>query len=155
ARPGPGEIALDLLFPDRELRRVWPGRPAGLVCPLRRRSLADQSARGGVRQGHAGNPPAHGARVPRAHQPDHPHHRSRGCRCGARERHPVMEMLMRIPTFRLLALAVVPVLALGSPAALHAQRATPPPVAPPEDLKLPEKREFTLPNGMAVTLVPY
>ncbi|HEX6643413.1 MAG TPA: pitrilysin family protein [Gemmatimonadales bacterium] len=62
---------------------------------------------------------------------------------------------MHIPTRRLLALALVPVLALGAPAAVSAQRSTPPPVAPPKNLKLPAKREFTLPNGMAVTLVPY
>ena len=60
---------------------------------------------------------------------------------------------MRIPTVRLLTL--VPALALAMPPAVAAQRSTPPPVASPRNLKLPEKREFALPNGMAVTLVPY
>ena len=36
-----------------------------------------------------------------------------------------------------------------------AQKETPPPVGTPKDFKLPPKREFTLPNGMAVTLVPF
>lgn len=62
---------------------------------------------------------------------------------------------MRIPTLRWLAVALVPALALVAPPAAAAQRSTPPPVAPPKDLKLPEKREFTLSNGMGVTLVPY
>ncbi|HEU4830306.1 MAG TPA: pitrilysin family protein [Gemmatimonadales bacterium] len=61
---------------------------------------------------------------------------------------------MRIPTSRFLA-ALLPVLVLALPPAAAAQRSTPPPVAPPKNLKLPEKREFTLSNGMAVTLVPY
>ncbi len=61
---------------------------------------------------------------------------------------------MRIPTLRSLA-ALLPVLALALPTAAAAQRSTPPPVAPPKNLTLPEQREFTLSNGMAVTLVPY
>jgi zinc protease len=40
-------------------------------------------------------------------------------------------------------------------APLAAQRETPPPVAQPRDFKLPARREFTLPNGMQVTLVPF
>ena len=45
-------------------------------------------------------------------------------------------------------------LALVSPA-LAQQKQNPPPVGAPRDLKLPPKRELTLPNGMAVTLVPF
>jgi zinc protease len=52
-----------------------------------------------------------------------------------------------------LLLAGVFTLALVGPAA--AQRETPPPVGTPRDFKLPAKREFTLPNGMGVTLVPF
>lgn len=44
-------------------------------------------------------------------------------------------------------------LTLATPGA--AQKQTPPPVGTPKDFKLPPKREFTLPNGMAVTLVPF
>ena len=44
-------------------------------------------------------------------------------------------------------------LAAGGPAA--AQKETPPPVGTPKDFKLPAKREFTLPNGLEVTLVPF
>ncbi|HEU4680148.1 MAG TPA: pitrilysin family protein [Gemmatimonadales bacterium] len=47
---------------------------------------------------------------------------------------------------------VLPVL-LAAPAA--AQKQTPPPVGTPKDFKLPAKRELTLSNGMAVTLVPF
>jgi predicted Zn-dependent peptidase len=36
-----------------------------------------------------------------------------------------------------------------------AQKETPPPAGAPKDFKLPSKREFTLDNGMAVTLVPF
>ncbi len=36
-----------------------------------------------------------------------------------------------------------------------AQKQTPPPAGTPKDFKLPAKREFTLSNGMAVTLVPF
>jgi predicted Zn-dependent peptidase len=36
-----------------------------------------------------------------------------------------------------------------------AQKQTPPPAGTPKDFRLPAKREFTLPNGMAVTLVPF
>lgn len=47
--------------------------------------------------------------------------------------------------------------AIWSTAALPAvaQKQTPPPAGTPKDFKLPAKREFTLPNGMAVTLVPF
>ena len=44
-------------------------------------------------------------------------------------------------------------LTLAVPAA--AQKQEPPPAGTPKDLKLPRKREFTLSNGMAVTLVPF
>jgi zinc protease len=44
-------------------------------------------------------------------------------------------------------------LTLAVPAA--AQKQEPPPAGTPKDLKLPPKREFTLSNGMAVTLVPF
>src|SRR5919199_594318 len=46
-------------------------------------------------------------------------------------------------------------LALLYASSLAAQKQEPPPVGAPKDLKLPPKREFTLPNGMAVTLVPF
>jgi zinc protease len=46
-------------------------------------------------------------------------------------------------------------LALAMAAPALAQKQAPPPVGPPKDLKLPAKRELTLPNGMAVTLVPF
>jgi predicted Zn-dependent peptidase len=36
-----------------------------------------------------------------------------------------------------------------------AQKEAPPPAGPPVSFKLPEKRDLTLPNGMAVTLVQY
>lgn len=48
-----------------------------------------------------------------------------------------------------LALAALPTL----PAA--AQKQSPPQASAPKDFKLPSKREFTLANGMAVTLVPF
>ena len=44
-------------------------------------------------------------------------------------------------------------LGLGGTAA--AQKESPPPVGTPKDFKLPAKREFTLPNGLGVTLVPF
>jgi zinc protease len=44
-------------------------------------------------------------------------------------------------------------LAVAAPAA--AQKQEPPPAGTPKNLKLPPKREFTLPNGLAVTLVPF
>jgi zinc protease len=44
---------------------------------------------------------------------------------------------------------------LGTALPAAAQKETPPPVGAPKDFKLPAKREFTLPNGMAVTLVPF
>ncbi len=46
-------------------------------------------------------------------------------------------------------------LALGVAMPAAAQKQAPPPVGPPKDFHLPQKREFTLPNGMAVTLVPF
>jgi zinc protease len=46
-------------------------------------------------------------------------------------------------------------LALGLTSPAFAQKQQPPAVAAPKDLKLPAKRELTLPNGMAVTLVPF
>jgi zinc protease len=36
-----------------------------------------------------------------------------------------------------------------------AQKQTPPPAGTPKDFKLPARHEFTLPNGMKVTLVPF
>lgn len=48
------------------------------------------------------------------------------------------------------ALAIAP-----AGAALAQQKVTPPPGGTPKDFKLPAKREFTLPNGMKVTLVPF
>ena len=52
-----------------------------------------------------------------------------------------------------LLLSAVLALALAVPGA--AQKQAPPPVGTPKDFNLPPKREFTLPNGMAVTLVPF
>jgi zinc protease len=46
-------------------------------------------------------------------------------------------------------------LALAAAMPATAQKQAPPPVGPPKDFNLPQKREFTLPNGMAVTLVPF
>jgi len=48
------------------------------------------------------------------------------------------------------------ILALGLAAApAAAQKEAPPAVGVPKDFKLPPKREFALPNGMQVTLVPF
>ncbi len=44
-------------------------------------------------------------------------------------------------------------LAAALPAA--AQKQAPPPVGTPKDFKLPAKREFKLPNGLTVTMVPF
>jgi len=44
-------------------------------------------------------------------------------------------------------------LALASPAA--AQKQESPPIGAPKDIELPARREFALPNGLAVTLVPF
>lgn len=44
---------------------------------------------------------------------------------------------------------------LGAALPAAAQKETPPPVGAPKDFRLPAKREFNLPNGMAVTLVPF
>jgi len=46
-------------------------------------------------------------------------------------------------------------LTLGLGGTAQAQKEAPPPVGTPKDFKLPAKREFTLPNGVAVTLVPF
>ncbi len=54
---------------------------------------------------------------------------------------------------RLLIIAALAAAPAGG--ALAQQPGTPPPGGTPKDFKLPEKREFTLPNGMAVTLVPF
>ncbi|HEX6048991.1 MAG TPA: pitrilysin family protein [Gemmatimonadaceae bacterium] len=48
------------------------------------------------------------------------------------------------------ALAIAP-----ADATLGQLPATPPPGGTPKDFRLPEQREFTLPNGMDVTLVPF
>lgn len=45
--------------------------------------------------------------------------------------------------------------ALVAPAPLAAQQQEPPPPGEPRDFTLPPQRELTLPNGLAVTLVPY
>jgi zinc protease len=50
---------------------------------------------------------------------------------------------------------VAAALALGVTSPALAQKQEPPAVGAPKDLKLPAKREFTLANGMAVTLVPF
>lgn len=58
-------------------------------------------------------------------------------------------------SFRTTRTLLAATLVLGASSVAAAQRSAPPPVAPPRDFKVPAKREFTLPNGMAVTLVPY
>jgi len=51
---------------------------------------------------------------------------------------------------------IVPVILAVTPAApALAQKQEPPPAGTPKDLKLPPRREITLPNGLAVTLVPF
>src|SRR5687768_4475939 len=53
-------------------------------------------------------------------------------------------------------LLIIAALALApGGAALAQQKVAPPPGGTPKDFKLPSKREFTLPNGMEVTLVPF
>lgn len=54
---------------------------------------------------------------------------------------------------RLIITPALLVMAAAMPSA--AQREAPPPAGPPVSFELPEKRELTLPNGMAVTLVQY
>ncbi len=53
------------------------------------------------------------------------------------------------------ALLLAGALTLGAGGAAAAQKEAPPPVGTPKDFKLPAKREFTLPNGLGVTLVPF
>jgi zinc protease len=53
------------------------------------------------------------------------------------------------------ALLLAGALTLGLAGGATAQKEAPPPVGTPKDFKLPPKREFTLPNGMGVTLVPF
>jgi zinc protease len=53
---------------------------------------------------------------------------------------------------RLILLGAIP---LGTALPAAAQKETPPPAGAPKDFKLPAKREFSLSNGMAVTLVPF
>jgi zinc protease len=62
---------------------------------------------------------------------------------------------MRIISYPRALLLPVVALALTAAPPLAAQRTTPPPAGAPKNLKLPAKREFTLPSGMSVTLVPY
>src|SRR5919205_418325 len=51
---------------------------------------------------------------------------------------------------------VVPAgLALGMTSPALGQKQQPPAVGAPKDFELPAKRELTLPNGMALTLVPF
>jgi predicted Zn-dependent peptidase len=52
-------------------------------------------------------------------------------------------------------LAPTGLLAQGGGATPPAEHETPPPAAAPKDFKLPATHEFTLANGMRVTLVPY
>jgi zinc protease len=47
------------------------------------------------------------------------------------------------------------VISLGAALPAAAQKEKPPPVGAPKDFKLPATREFSLPNGMGVTLVPF
>jgi predicted Zn-dependent peptidase len=53
------------------------------------------------------------------------------------------------------ALLLIIALAVAPAEATAQQKQTPPPGGKPKDFTLPAKREFTLPNGMAVTLVPF
>jgi predicted Zn-dependent peptidase len=52
-------------------------------------------------------------------------------------------------------LALTLALAVAANPAIAQQKQTPPQGGTPKDFTLPSKREFTLPNGMAVTLVPF
>lgn len=56
------------------------------------------------------------------------------------------------PLMKLFATATLAALVL--PAAL-AQKPTPPPPGPPKAFTVPQAEKFTLPNGLAVTMVPY
>jgi predicted Zn-dependent peptidase len=47
------------------------------------------------------------------------------------------------------------VAALAMPSVSLAQKEAPPPVGTPKDVRLPQKRSFSLDNGMRVTLVPF
>src|SRR5688572_19580338 len=47
------------------------------------------------------------------------------------------------------------VISLGAALPAAAQKEKPPPVGAPKDFRLPATREFSLPNGMGVTLVPF
>ena len=63
-----------------------------------------------------------------------------------------------MPTRRTLTLTLALALAAAAAApatALAQQKQTPPAGGKPKDFTLPAKREFALPNGMAVTLVPF
>ena len=50
---------------------------------------------------------------------------------------------------------LLPIALLLCVAALAADKETPPPGGPPKAFKLPPTQDFTLPNGMKVTLAPY
>lgn len=56
---------------------------------------------------------------------------------------------------RLLTLCGTAALVFGAAMPAAAQKETPPPVGRPKDVRLPATREFTLANGMKVTLVPF
>ena len=60
-----------------------------------------------------------------------------------------------MPTTPTLVFAAAVAVALAGPVPAAAQKESPPPAAPPKDFRLPAKRELTLPNGLAVTLVPF
>ncbi len=62
---------------------------------------------------------------------------------------------LRSLSMLVLAGAVTLVAGAAAAAPAAAQKQSPPPVGPPKDFRLPAKREFTLANGMAVTLVPF
>jgi zinc protease len=58
-----------------------------------------------------------------------------------------------MPKTTCLLLLICVFLIVAYPAA--AQKQAPPPVGTPKDVRLPQMRELTLPNGMGVTLVPF
>src|SRR5690606_39081596 len=94
--------------------------------------------------------------VPPAHEPHGPHHRAR--RRGRGRREVARSIMLRtsvLPVHARLAglLAVAALVAVPGTAA--ARRQAPPPGGTPRPFVLPEATRFSLPNGMAVTIVPY
>ena len=53
------------------------------------------------------------------------------------------------------ALAAATLALLALPLGAQAPKETPPPVGKPQDVRLPARRHFTMPNGLQVTMVPF